>query len=77
MTTETITIKISGKTQVGRRTIDSNVGFGLNNTPKTRPKELSEPVVVGEGVSALAMLVSSWLNRNNRWHRSCFSLRPA
>jgi hypothetical protein len=61
--TETTAIKISGKTHEGFRTIDSNVGFGLNSTPKIRPKELSEAVVAGEvagdGVSALAMLVPS------------------
>src|SRR5580693_206016 len=75
--TETTAIKISGNIQVGRRTMDSNVGFGLNNTPKIRPNELSEPPVpeevagdvAGVGVSALAMLIASWLNRNNRWHR--------
>jgi hypothetical protein len=83
--TATTTINISGKIHVGRRTMDSKVGFGLNSTPKIRPNELSEPRVPeevagdveGVGVSALAMLVSSWLNRNNRWHRPCFSLRPA
>jgi hypothetical protein len=78
--TETTAIRISGKIHVGRRTMDSNVGFGLNNTPKIRPNELSEPPVPeevageveGVGVSALAMLISSWLNRNNRRRRSCF-----
>jgi hypothetical protein len=74
--TETTAIRISGKIQVGRRTIDSNVGFGLNSTPKIRSNELSEPAAAGEvegvGLSALAMLISSWLNRNDRWHRSCF-----
>src|SRR5271156_4228877 len=68
--TETTAIKINGKIQVGRRTMDSNVGFGLNSTPKIRPNELSElvvaGVVAGEGVSALAMLVSSWPNQNDR-----------
>src|SRR5271156_1451998 len=77
--------RTTGTNQVGRRTIASKVGFGLNSTPKIRPTELSEPPVPEEGagddaevgVSALAMLVSSCLNRNNRLRRSCFSLRPA
>jgi hypothetical protein len=72
--TETTAIKISGKIHVGLRTMDSNVGFGLNNTPKIRPKELSEPEVAGEGagdgVSALAMSVSSWLNQSGRRYGS-------
>jgi hypothetical protein len=64
--TETTAIKTSGKIHEGFRTIDSKVGFGLNSTPKIRPKELSELVVAGEGVSALAMLVSSCCTRNDR-----------
>src|SRR5271155_1992590 len=83
--TETTTIKISGKIHEGFFTMDSKVGFGLNSTPKIRPNELSEPPVpeegagevAGVGVSALAMLVSSWLNRIDQRHRPCFSLRPA
>jgi hypothetical protein len=70
----TKTSKIIGSTQVGRRMMDSKVGFGLNNTPKIRPNELSEPVVAGEvageGVSALAMLVSSWPNQNDQRYGS-------
>src|SRR5579863_3859306 len=70
----TKTSRIIGSTQVGRRTMDSKVGFGLNSTPKIRPNELSEPVVAGEvageGVSALAMLVSSWSDRSDQRYGS-------
>jgi hypothetical protein len=52
---ETTITSISGTIHVGRRAMDSKVGFGLKIAPKTRAKELSEPVAAGEGVAALAI----------------------
>jgi hypothetical protein len=51
--------RITGTTQVGRWTIEAKVGFGLKIAPKIRAKELSEPVVVCEGVGMLAIGCSS------------------
>jgi hypothetical protein len=47
--------RMTGTTQVGLRTMDSNVGLGAKSTPKMRLKELSVVAGAGVGVAALAM----------------------
>src|SRR5271154_583844 len=51
--------RISGKIQVGRCAIDSNVGLGLKIAPKIRPIELTDGAASGEGGTGLAMFFSS------------------
>jgi hypothetical protein len=48
-------IKIRGKTQVGRWTIDSKVGLGLKITPKIRATELVGFAGSGDGIIGLAI----------------------
>src|SRR5579863_9736447 len=50
--------RMTGTIQVGRRTMESKVGLGLNRTPKMRVKELSEVAGGGVGVAASAIGVS-------------------
>jgi 2C-methyl-D-erythritol 2,4-cyclodiphosphate synthase len=52
---DTTMIKTSGKTHVGRCTIDSNVGLGLKRTPKIRATELVGFAGSGDGIAGLAI----------------------